>query len=102
VDESGIMRTHMGTHNVSEMVAVLGTPWGWVVSVTPRPSFTSWARTPGTHWIGGWVSFRDGLDTEARGKILCLNRGSKSGRPVCCQALHWLSYPGSSHVQSKS
>jgi hypothetical protein len=28
VDESGMMRTHMGTHNVSEMVAVLGTPWG--------------------------------------------------------------------------
>jgi hypothetical protein len=24
---------------------------------------------PGTHWIGGWVGPRAGLDTEARGKI---------------------------------
>jgi hypothetical protein len=30
------------------------------------------SRTPGTHWIGDWVGFRDGLDTEARQKILCL------------------------------
>jgi len=26
VDESGMIRTQMGTHNISEMVAVLGTP----------------------------------------------------------------------------
>jgi hypothetical protein len=25
-------------------------------------------RTPGTHWTGGWVDARAGLDTEARGK----------------------------------
>jgi hypothetical protein len=31
---------------------------------------------PGTHWIGGWVSLRASLDTEARGKILCLCQGS--------------------------
>jgi hypothetical protein len=29
-------------------------------------------RTPGTHWIGGWVGLRAGLDTEDRVKILCL------------------------------
>jgi hypothetical protein len=27
-------------------------------------------RTPGTHWTGGWVGPRAGLDTEDRGKIL--------------------------------
>jgi hypothetical protein len=27
-------------------------------------------RTPGTHWTGGWVGSRAGLDKEARGKIL--------------------------------
>jgi len=27
-------------------------------------------RTPGTHWIGGWVGPRAGPNTEARGKIL--------------------------------
>jgi hypothetical protein len=64
-----------------------------VVSVTPRPRFTPWERTPGTHWIGGWVSFRDGLDTEAREKILCLCRGSNPSCPVCSRTLYWLSYP---------
>jgi hypothetical protein len=24
---------------------------------------------PGTHWIGGWVGLRTGLDTEARGEF---------------------------------
>jgi hypothetical protein len=27
-------------------------------------------RTSGTHWTGGWVGPRVGLDTEARRKIL--------------------------------
>jgi hypothetical protein len=27
-------------------------------------------KTPGTHWTGGWVGLRAGLDTEVRGKIL--------------------------------
>jgi hypothetical protein len=39
-------------------------------------------RTPGTHWTGGWVGPRAGLDTEAREKILCPNRGSNLDRPV--------------------
>jgi hypothetical protein len=29
---------------------------------------------PYTHWIGGWVGLRAGLDTEARGKLLYLCR----------------------------
>jgi hypothetical protein len=37
---------------------------GWVVSVTPRPPFTSGERTPGTNWIGGWVGSRAGMDTQ--------------------------------------
>jgi hypothetical protein len=39
-------------------------------------------RTPGTHCTGGWVGLRAGLDTEARGKILCPCRGSNPYRPV--------------------
>jgi hypothetical protein len=39
-------------------------------------------RTPGTHYTGGWVGPRAGLDTEVRGKILCLCRGSNPVRPV--------------------
>jgi hypothetical protein len=36
----------------------------------------------GTHCTGGWVGPRAGLDTEARGKILCLCRESNPDRPV--------------------
>jgi hypothetical protein len=37
---------------------------------------------PGTHCTGGWVGHRVGLDTEARGKILCPCRGSNPDRLV--------------------
>jgi hypothetical protein len=40
------------------------------------PRFTPRERTPSTHWTGGWVGPRVGLDTEDRGKILCPCRGS--------------------------
>jgi hypothetical protein len=55
---------------------------GWVVSVTPQPRFAPGERTPGTHCTGGWVGPTAGLDTEARGKISCLCRGSNINRPV--------------------
>jgi hypothetical protein len=64
------------------LILDLGTRWGWVVSVTPRPRFTPGERTPGTHCTGGWVGPRAGMDTEARGKILCPCRGSNPDRPV--------------------
>jgi hypothetical protein len=44
-------------------------------------------KDPGTHCTGGWVGPRAGLDTEARGKILCLCRGSNPSRSVCIQTL---------------
>jgi hypothetical protein len=52
-------------------------------------------KTPGTHWIRGWVGPRAGLDAEARRKILCLCWGSNPSRPVRSQTLYWLSYHGS-------
>jgi hypothetical protein len=55
-------------------------------------------RTLGTHWIAGWLGFRAGLDTEARGKTLCLCQGSSPGHPVSSQTLYWLSYPISTEV----
>jgi hypothetical protein len=48
----------------------------------PGRAFTPGERTPGTHCTGGWVSPRAGLDTEARGKILCPCQGSNPDRPV--------------------
>jgi hypothetical protein len=39
-----------------------------------RPGrFLSPGKDPGTHWIGGWMGLRPGLDTEAREKIPCLS-----------------------------
>jgi hypothetical protein len=49
----------------------------YVVSVTLRLRLS-----PGTHWVGGWVGPTAGLNTEARGKILCHGRGSNTDLPV--------------------
>jgi hypothetical protein len=51
----------------------------------PWLRFTPRERTPGTHWIVGWVDPRAGLDTEVRGKILLPLPGiepQSPGRPV--------------------
>jgi hypothetical protein len=64
------------------LILDLGSIWGWVVSVTPRPRFTPGEKTPGTHCIGVWEGPRAGLDTEARGKFLCPCRGSNLNHPV--------------------
>jgi hypothetical protein len=54
-------------------------------------------RAPGTHWIGGWVDPRAGLDDIKRRKFLTL-LGLKldpSGRLAHSQSLYRLRYPGS-------
>jgi hypothetical protein len=54
----------------------MSTRWGLVVSITHLPSFTPEEKTPSTRYTGDWVDPRDGLNTEVRGKISCLCRGS--------------------------
>jgi hypothetical protein len=44
----------------------LGTSWMFVVSFTPPPLY------PGTHWIGGWVGPRTGLEHVEKRKFLTL------------------------------
>jgi hypothetical protein len=47
--------------------------------------------TPGTHWTGGWVGPRAGLDTEVGGKPLLPLPGIEPRsprRPVRSQALY--------------
>jgi hypothetical protein len=53
--------------------------------------------TPGTHWIGGWVGPRAGLDDVEKRKFLTLT--GLDLRPLGCparrQSLYRLRYPGS-------
>jgi hypothetical protein len=48
-----------------------GTSWRWVVNFTPRP-LSPRGRIPDTHWIGGWVDPRAGLDDMEKWKFLTL------------------------------
>jgi hypothetical protein len=60
----------MGGEDISLLlIHDLGTRWGWVVSVTPRPRFTPTERSPGTQWTGSLVGLRAGLDTDVTWKI---------------------------------
>jgi hypothetical protein len=45
---------------------------------------------PYTHYTGGWMGLRAGLDTEARGKFSASagDRTRFPGRPVCSQTLY--------------
>jgi hypothetical protein len=54
-----------------------------------RPRFDP-GKDPRYPFTGGWVDLRAGLDTEARGKILCFYRRSNSSRPACSETLFWL------------
>jgi len=52
----------------------LGARWRWVVNAMPRPLYPR--ERPGTHYIGGWVGLRAGLD---RCRISCPHRDSIPG-----------------------
>jgi hypothetical protein len=54
-------------------------------------------KAPGTHWIGGWVGPRDGLDDVEKRKFLTLPRLELRpfGRSARRQSLYRLSYLGS-------
>jgi hypothetical protein len=60
------------------MEALDGSEWS---ASRPGRALARW-KDPGTHCTGGWVGPRAGLDTEARGKILCLCRGLNLHGPV--------------------
>jgi hypothetical protein len=56
-------------------------------------------KDPGTNCTGGWVCPRAGLDTEARGKILCPCRRSNPDRPVVWKGDR-LNDEGSKHLRN--
>jgi hypothetical protein len=73
--------------------ALVGGEWS-----ASRPGrFTPEEKAPGTHWTGGWVDLRDGLDDLDKTTLLTLQglELRPLGRPARKQSLYRLSYPGS-------
>jgi hypothetical protein len=70
---------------------------GGELSTSRLGRFTPGERAPGTHWLGGWVGPRTGLDDVEKIKFMILPRLELRplGRPARSQALYRLSYLGS-------
>jgi hypothetical protein len=60
------MKVYGGSGCIDPHFLDLGTSWKWVVSFTPGE------RAPGTHYIGGCVGPRAGLDDVEKKKFLAL------------------------------
>jgi hypothetical protein len=72
--------------------ALAGGEW----SASRHCRFTPGESTPATHWIGGWVGPRAGLDDEEKRKFLTLPglELRPLGRPNRSQTLYRLRYLG--------
>jgi hypothetical protein len=73
--------------------ALIGDEWS-----ASRPGrFIPWERAPSTHWIGGWVGPRTGLDGVEKRKFLILPglEFRTLHRPAHSQSLYRPCYPGS-------
>jgi hypothetical protein len=79
------MQETRGRGSIAPLILDLGTRWGWVVSVTPRPLFTS-----RTHWIEGSVDLRADPEAEARGRVFA-SAGDRAPvvQPVSRHYINW-------------
>jgi hypothetical protein len=88
------MKTYGDVHiHIFFTSALAGGEWS-----ASRPGrFTPGERTPGAHWIGGWVDPRADLEEMKKGKLLTLPglELRHIGRPARSQSLYRLRYPGS-------
>jgi hypothetical protein len=78
------------------LILVLGSRWGWVVSVTPRPHFSPGERTPPVPIVQEARLAPEPVWIQIRGKILLPLPGIEPrspGRPARNQKLDSLSYP---------
>jgi hypothetical protein len=66
-------------------------------SASRHGRFTPGKRAPGTHWIGGWVSPKAGLDDVEKRKFFTLPglELRPLRRPARSQSLYRLRYPSS-------
>jgi hypothetical protein len=70
---------------------------GGELSASRPGRFTFGERAPGSHWVGGWVEPRAGLEYLEKRKFLTLPglELRSLGRPAHSQSLYRLQYPGS-------
>jgi hypothetical protein len=68
---SAMQWRHMRKWRYSSTILDLDTWWRWVVSFTPMPLYPH-GKSPSTHWIGGRVDPRVGLDDVEKSKFLTL------------------------------
>jgi hypothetical protein len=61
----------MGEWCIDPRFLDLGTSWRSVVSFTPLPLYPR-GKPPCTHWVGGWMDLRAGLDDMENFKFLTL------------------------------
>jgi hypothetical protein len=71
----------LGSGDIARRILNLGTRWRWLASFTPQALYPG-ERAPGTHWIGGWVGPRAGLNAVAKRNNTYHYRESKPGRPA--------------------
>jgi hypothetical protein len=84
----------LGSGGIASRILDLGTGWRWAVIFMPRPLCPQ-ERAACTHWIGGWVGPRAGLDAVVKRKIRSPCRDSNSliiqpidsDIPLSCPAL---------------
>jgi hypothetical protein len=75
------MKAYCGSGGIAPRILDLGTRWRWVVSFMLRPLYPG-EIVPGTHWIGGWMVSRTGLDAVVKRKIPSFCRDSSPRTPI--------------------
>jgi hypothetical protein len=66
----------MGEYKYSSIILDRGTKWKW--SATRLGRFAAGEKAPSTHWIGGWVGPRAGLNALVNYRNMFI-------QPVACR-----------------
>jgi hypothetical protein len=76
------MKTYWGSGCIAPRILSTSALDGCERSALRPGRFTPRERVPGTHWIGGWVGPRAGLDAVSKRKIHSPRRESKPDHPI--------------------
>jgi hypothetical protein len=87
------MKAYWRSGGIAPHILDLGTRWRWVVSFTPPATLPPGkAKSPWyTHWIGGWVGPKAGLDAVVKRKTFPASAGTRTpDHPARVPVLyHW-------------